>query len=104
MYALDGTRRLHEAELPWLAGYENSKPVRTGNAASDQRQLDVWGETLDGLALSRDSGLGARDDAWDVQIALMNYLESIWEMRGDRRHFTRSKVKGHALPKRLTTS
>ncbi len=48
MYALDGTRRLPEAELPWLAGYEGSTPVRTGNAASDQLQLDVWGETLDG--------------------------------------------------------
>ncbi|WP_396327887.1 glycoside hydrolase family 15 protein, partial [Jatrophihabitans lederbergiae] len=57
MYALDGTRRLPEAELPWLTGYENSKPVRTGNAASDQLQLDVWGETLDGLALARNAGL-----------------------------------------------
>ena len=53
---LDGTRRLPEAELPWLAGYEGSTPVRTGNAASDQLQLDVWGETLDGLALARDAG------------------------------------------------
>ncbi len=58
MYGVDGTRRLPEAELPWLAGYEGSKPVRTGNAASDQLQLDVWGETLDGLALARDAGLG----------------------------------------------
>ena len=109
MYGLDGTRRLPEAELPWLAGYENSKPVRTGNAASDQLQLDVWGETLDGLALSRDSGLGARDDAWDVQIALMDHLESIWdqpdnglwEMRGDRRHFTHSKVMAWVAADRM---
>ncbi len=61
MYALDGTRRLPEAELPWLAGYEGSRPVRTGNAASGQLQLDVWGETLDGLSLARESGIGTRD-------------------------------------------
>ena len=100
MYALDGTRRLPEAELLWLAGYENSRPVRTGNAASDQLQLDVWGETLDGLALSRNAGISAHDDAWDVQLALMDHLEGnwdqpdngLWEMRGERRHFTHSKV------------
>jgi GH15 family glucan-1,4-alpha-glucosidase len=100
MYALDGTRRLPETELPWLAGYENSKPVRTGNAASDQLQLDVWGETLDGLSLARNAGISAHDDAWDLQLALMHHLESnwdqpdngLWEMRGDRRHFTHSKV------------
>ncbi len=100
MYALDGTRRLPEAELPWLAGYENSKPVRTGNAASDQLQLDVWGETLDGLSLARNAGISAHDDAWDIQLALMDHLEGnwdqpdngLWEMRGDRRHFTHSKV------------
>lgn len=79
MYSLDGTRRLPEIELPWLAGYEGSKPVRIGNAASDQLQLDVWGETLDGLALARDAGLGAHDDAWDVQTALMNHLEGAWD-------------------------
>ncbi len=100
MYALDGTRRLPEAELPWLAGYENSKPVRTGNAASDQLQLDVWGETLDGLSLARNAGISAHDDAWDLQLALMHHLEGnweqpdngLWEMRGERRHFTHSKV------------
>jgi len=100
MYALDGTRRLPEAELPWLAGYEYSKPVRTGNAASDQLQLDVWGETLDGLALSRDAGISSHDSAWDLQLALMDHLEGnwdqpdngLWEMRGARRHFTHSKV------------
>ncbi|MGI8713157.1 MAG: glycoside hydrolase family 15 protein [Solirubrobacteraceae bacterium] len=100
MYALDGTRRLPESELPWLAGYENSKPVRVGNAASDQLQLDVWGETLDGLSLARNAGISHHDDAWDVQLALMNHLEGnwdqpdngLWEMRGPRRHFTHSKV------------
>ena len=100
MYALDGSRRLPEAELPWLAGYEGSTPVRTGNAASDQLQLDVWGETLDGLSLARNAGISAHDDAWDLQLALMHHLEGnwqepdngLWEMRGARRHFTHSKV------------
>ncbi len=100
MYSLDGTRRLPESELPWLAGYENSAPVRIGNAASDQLQLDVWGETLDGLALARNAGIGDHDDAWDLQLALMHHLEGawdqpdngLWEMRGERRHFTHSKV------------
>jgi GH15 family glucan-1,4-alpha-glucosidase len=109
MYALDGTRRLPEAELPWLAGYEGSRPVRTGNAASDQLQLDVWGETLDGLALARDAGLGTRDDAWDVQTALMEHLEGawdqpdngLWEMRGARRHFTHSKVMAWVAADRM---
>jgi GH15 family glucan-1,4-alpha-glucosidase len=100
MYGLDGARRLPEAELPWLAGYEGSHPVRIGNAASGQRQLDVWGETLDSLALARRAGLSPTDDAWDVQLALMEHLEGawdqpdngLWEMRGSQRHFTHSKV------------
>ena len=109
MYALDGTRRLPETELPWLAGYEGSRPVRTGNAASEQLQLDVWGETLDGLALARDAGISAHDDAWDVQIALMEHLEGawdqpdngLWEMRGARRHFTHSKVMAWGAADRM---
>jgi len=109
MYSLDGTRRLPEYELPWLAGYENSRPVRVGNAASDQLQLDVWGETLDGLALARDAHVTAHDDAWDVQVALMNYLEGnwdqpdngLWEMRGPRRHFTHSKVMAWVAADRM---
>ena len=112
MYALDGTRRLPEAELPWLAGYENSKPVRTGNAASDQLQLDVWGETLDGLALARNAGVAARDDAWDLQVALMEHLEGnwqqpdngLWEMRGARRHFTHSKVMAWVAADRMAAA
>jgi GH15 family glucan-1,4-alpha-glucosidase len=112
MYSIDGTRRLPEAELPWLQGYEHSTPVRTGNAASGQRQLDVWGETLDGLSLARDSGLGARDDAWDIQVALMNHLEGIWqepdsglwEMRGEPRHFTHSKVMAWVAADRMVTA
>jgi len=109
MYSLDGTRRLPEYELPWLAGYENSRPVRVGNAASDQLQLDVWGETLDGLALAREAQVTAHDDAWDVQVALMNYLEGnwnqpdngLWEMRGPRRHFTHSKVMAWVAADRM---
>jgi GH15 family glucan-1,4-alpha-glucosidase len=109
MYALDGTRRLPEAELPWLAGYEGSTPVRTGNAASDQLQLDVWGETLDGLALARNAGVSSHDDAWDLQVALMNHLEGawdspdngLWEVRGARRHFTHSKVMAWVAADRM---
>ena len=112
MYALDGTRRIPEAELPWLAGYENSRPVRTGNAASDQLQLDVWGEILDSLALARNAGISTHDDAWDMQVALMNHLEGtwdqpdngLWEMRGPRRHFTHSKVLAWVAADRMATA
>ncbi|MDP9094632.1 MAG: glycoside hydrolase family 15 protein [Actinomycetota bacterium] len=110
MYGIDGTRRLPEIELPWLAGYEQSRPVRTGNAASDQLQLDVWGETLDGLALAREAGITAHDDAWDVQVALIEHLEGnwtepdngLWEMRGPRRHFTHSKIMAWVAADRMT--
>ncbi len=110
MYAVDGRRRLPEAELGWLAGYEGSRPVRTGNAASEQLQLDVWGETLDGLSLAREHGIGARDDAWDVQTALMEHLEGaweqpdngLWEVRGARRHFTHSKVMAWVAADRMS--
>jgi GH15 family glucan-1,4-alpha-glucosidase len=112
VYALDGARRIPEAVLPWLRGYEDSTPVRTGNAASDQLQLDVWGETLDGLALARDAGITAHDDAWDVQVALMNHLEGnwsqpdngLWEMRGARRQFTHSKVMAWVAADRMVTA
>jgi GH15 family glucan-1,4-alpha-glucosidase len=100
MYGITGARRIPEMELPWLAGYEGSKPVRIGNAASEQLQLDVWGETLDGLAFSREAGLSASEDAWRLQINLLEFLEGnwqqpdngLWEMRGDRRNFVHSKV------------
>ena len=112
MYALDGTRRLPEIELPWLSGYEGSTPVRVGNAASDQLQLDVWGETLDGLALAREAGMAAQDDAWDLQVALMEHLEGswdqpdngLWEVRGPRRHFTHSKVMCWVAADRMATA
>ncbi|WP_324645122.1 glycoside hydrolase family 15 protein [Pseudarthrobacter sp. LT1] len=110
MYGLDGTRRLPETELPWLGGFEGSKPVRTGNAAAPQLQLDVWGEVLDGLALTRAAApAGALDDSWDIQVALMEYLEGawdqpdngLWEMRGPRRNFTHSKVMAWVAADRM---
>jgi GH15 family glucan-1,4-alpha-glucosidase len=104
MYALDGSRRIPEYEIPWLTGYEGASPVRVGNAASDQFQLDVWGETLDGLHLGRQAGLSSTADAWDVQRALLDFLESnwnqpdngLWEVRGPRRPFVHSKVMAWA--------
>jgi len=112
VYSIDGARRLPEVELPWLAGYEGSGPVRTGNAASGQLQLDVWGETLDALFLARQAGLPADRDAWTLQMALMNHLESawrepdngLWEVRGDRQHFTHSKVMCWVAADRMARS
>jgi GH15 family glucan-1,4-alpha-glucosidase len=100
MYAIDGTRRLPEFQLDWLAGYEGSRPVRVGNAAADQLQLDVWGETLDGLSFAREARLSRNDDAWALQKRLLDFLEGnwrqpdngLWEMRGPRRDFVHSKV------------
>lgn len=100
MYALDGTQRLPESTLDWLDGYAGSRPVRVGNAAAGQHQLDVWGETLDGLYLAREAGLGVTDSAWDLQRSLLDWLtehwtepdNGLWEMRGPRRHFVHSKV------------
>ncbi len=109
MYSIDGTRRLPEYELPWLAGYEHSAPVRVGNAAADQLQLDVWGEVLDGLSLTRNALLHAPDDSWDIQVALMEHLEGawdqpdngLWEMRGPQRHFVHSKVMAWVAADRM---
>ncbi len=100
MYGLSGERRLTELELDWLPGYEGSSPVRIGNAAYRQFQLDVFGEVMDALHLARKMGLEPDENAWHVQRALIDYLEvawkdpdeGIWEMRGPRRHFTHSKV------------
>jgi GH15 family glucan-1,4-alpha-glucosidase len=86
--------------LDWLGGYEGSRPVRVGNAASTQFQLDVWGETLDGLHRAREAGIAAEDTAWDLQRALLDFLEGhweepdngLWEVRGPRQHFVHSKV------------
>ncbi|WP_338899012.1 glycoside hydrolase family 15 protein [Streptomyces sp. TG1A-60] len=100
MYGLAGERRIPEYELPWLSGYEDSRPVRVGNDAVHQLQLDVYGEVMDSLFVSRRSGLPGRPDMWQMQCALMEFLrsawrkpdEGLWEVRGPRRHFTHSKV------------
>jgi GH15 family glucan-1,4-alpha-glucosidase len=100
VYGVTGARRLDEVELPWLGGYRNSKPVRIGNAASRQFQLDVYGEVMDSLHLARTADLDPHPEAWNVQLALMRFLEAhwdqpdqgLWEVRGRRRHFTHSKI------------
>jgi GH15 family glucan-1,4-alpha-glucosidase len=109
MYGLDGTRRLPELQLPWLPGYQGSRPVRTGNADAGQLQLDVWGEVLDVLHLARRADITRADDAWDLQVAMMDHLEGrwrdpdngLWEMRGPRRHFTHSKVMAWVAADRM---
>jgi len=100
MYGLAGERRLDERELEWLPGYERSGPVRVGNAASEQPQLDVYGELMDALVRARAAGVPPLEHAWAVQLATLEWLEhgwrstdaGIWEMRGPERHFTHSKV------------
>ncbi len=100
MYGLRGERRLTEWEAPWLAGYEASRPVRVGNAAAEQLQLDIYGETMDALHHARETGLSASNDDWTLQQELLAHLEriweqpdeGIWEVRGGARHFTYSKV------------
>ena len=104
MYGVDGERRLVEATLDHLPGYADSRPVRIGNAASGQFQLDVYGELMDALHQARLRGLPPDDDAWRVQVALVEFVEQaweqpdngIWEMRGPRRHFVHSKVMAWA--------
>jgi GH15 family glucan-1,4-alpha-glucosidase len=100
MYDIHGGRRLKEFELDWLPGYEGSKPVRVGNAASGQFQLDVYGETLSCFYLGRRMGLPAASEGWRSLAKLIAFMErawqrpdeGIWEVRGGQRHFTHSKV------------
>jgi GH15 family glucan-1,4-alpha-glucosidase len=100
LYGVTGARRLDEYEVAWLPGYEKSVPVRLGNAAAKQFQLDVYGEVMDTLHLARAAGLPPEPHAWKVQVALLKFLEShwelpddgLWEVRGPRRHFTHSKI------------
>jgi GH15 family glucan-1,4-alpha-glucosidase len=100
LYGITGLRRLDEYEIDWLPGYQGAAPVRIGNAASRQFQLDVFGEVMDTLHLARLSGLDPEPAAWDLQVALLEFLESrwalpddgIWEVRGPRQHFTHSKI------------
>jgi len=100
MYGAAGERRLAEWEVPWLDGHGGAKPVRIGNAASDQFQLDVYGEVMDSLHVARRIGVEPDPDTWALELSLMESLEQrwrepdegIWEVRGPRRHFTHSKV------------
>jgi GH15 family glucan-1,4-alpha-glucosidase len=100
LYGVAGERRITEQELPWLAGYQGARPVRIGNAAVEQFQLDVYGEVMDTLHLGRRIGLESDTAGWDLQRALLEFLEDhwrdpdegIWEIRGPRRQFTHSKV------------
>lgn len=100
MYGLAGERRLDEWEVPWLAGFEGAKPVRVGNAAAKQLQLDIFGEVMDALFQSDTGGLPPDVSGWDLQCKLVEHLETIWqqsdeglwEVRGPRRQFTHSKV------------
>jgi GH15 family glucan-1,4-alpha-glucosidase len=100
MYGIAGERELGENELHWLPGYENSSPVRIGNGAAHQLQLDVYGEVTEALHLGHMTGLARNDYASVLQLKLIRYLEKhwnepdegIWEVRGPRRHFVHSKV------------
>jgi GH15 family glucan-1,4-alpha-glucosidase len=100
MYGIAGERRLTEEILSWLPGYQGAAPVRIGNAASRQLQLDVWGELMDALHLSREGGIAPRQDDFDLQCEALKHLEmiwaepdeGIWEVRGGPRQFTHSKV------------
>ena len=100
MYGLAGERRLTEFELPWLPGYMNSAPVRIGNAAWEQFQLDVFGEVCDTLHVAARLGLPLEENVWRIERELGEYLEQhwrdpdegIWEIRGPRQHFVHSKM------------
>ena len=100
MYTVSGERRLPELTLDHLPGYEGARPVRIGNAAADQFQLDVYGEVLDSFHVARRAGLPPDENAWRVERVLVDFVEKvwqepdegIWEVRGPRRHFTHSKV------------
>ena len=100
MYGVAGERRIPESEVPWLEGYAGSAPVRIGNGAAEQFQLDVYGEMADAMYQSRQHGLGVTERAWSMQLNTLDFLEGawdrpdegIWEVRGGPRHFTHSKV------------
>ena len=100
MYGVAGERHLLEWEVDWLPGYQGAKPVRVGNAASEQLQLDIYGEVMDALHQARASGLGVLPSAWKLQVSILEHLETlwqqpddgIWEVRGGRKHFVHSKV------------
>ncbi|MGH8164133.1 MAG: glycoside hydrolase family 15 protein, partial [Rhodanobacteraceae bacterium] len=100
MYGVRGERRLTEHQLTWLSGYANSSPVREGNAASEQFQLDVYGEVIDSMYQGQRAGIETSEADWRMHVALLDFLEGkwnkpdegIWEVRGARQQFTHSKV------------
>ena len=100
LYRVDGSRSVHEYELPWLSGYEGSQPVRAGNAAAAQRQLDIFGEVIDALCLAARAGIKPSPHDIDLQAALVDHIGSVWEQpdkglweaRGEARNFTYSRV------------
>jgi GH15 family glucan-1,4-alpha-glucosidase len=100
MYGVMGERRLQEWEVPWLPGYEAASPVRMGNAAHAQFQLDIYGEVMDAFEHARRGSLAHPDEAWAIQCTLLDHLakvwpqpdQGVWEMRGAPQHFTFSKV------------
>jgi GH15 family glucan-1,4-alpha-glucosidase len=100
MYGIAGERYLPERELKWLPGYEGSRPVRIGNAAAEQFQLDIYGEVMDAMFQAARAGLRPRPQGWAVTRAMLDHVEEvwtqpdegIWEVRGPRQHFTHSKV------------
>lgn len=113
VYGLHGERRLTELELPWLCGYEKSAPVRTGNAAYMQFQLDIFGEVANTLFQAREAGLGAAEHSrHEVAVAMLEFLETgwtqpdegIWEVRGPRRHFVHSKMMAWVAVDRVIRS
>jgi len=112
MYGLSGERLLREWEIPWLPGYENSKPVRVGNAAHEQLQLDVYGEVMDALHQARLGKIAESAEAWALERALVKRLEQIWEKpdqgiwetRGAPQHFTHSKVMAWVAIDRVVKS
>ncbi|XVQ82927.1 glycoside hydrolase family 15 protein [Microbispora siamensis] len=112
MYTVDGSRHIPEWTVDWLPGYEGSRPVRVGNAASRQFQLDVYGEVIDCLYRAREAGLRPEEEAWDLQRALMEYLEGawrepdngLWEVRGSRRDFVHSKILAWVAADRMVHS
>ena len=112
MYGLGGERLLREWEIPWLPGYEDSKPVRVGNAAHEQLQLDVYGEVMDALHQARLGNIPESAEAWALERALVKQLEQIWEQpdqgiwetRGAPQHFTHSKVMAWVAVDRVVKS
>jgi GH15 family glucan-1,4-alpha-glucosidase len=100
MYGVAGERRLPEVELDWLAGYEGSRPVRVGNAAHQQLQVDVYGELMDAIYVARRMGMDHEETIWDLQQLLLENLEGkwsrpdhgLWEVRGEPQHFTHSRL------------